>query len=41
MKNILEYLEQTAAKFGERVAVADNMTQLTFSELLQTAERIG
>ena len=41
MKNILEYLEQTAAQFGDRVAVADNMTQLTFSELVQTAERIG
>ena len=34
MKNILEYLEQTAAKFGDRVAVADNMTCLLYTSNL-------
>ena len=37
MKNILDYLEQTAERFGAHVAVADDTVQMTFSELKEKA----
>lgn len=41
MKNILDYLEQTAERFGAHVAVADDTVQMTFSELKDKARQIG
>ena len=41
MKNILEYLEQTEKKFGNKIAVADDSDELTFSQLKCQAQRIG
>ena len=41
MKNVLEYLEASAAKFPEKTAVAYMDASYTFSELQETARRIG
>ncbi|MDD2980151.1 MAG: amino acid adenylation domain-containing protein [Hespellia sp.] len=41
MKNVLEYLENSAEKYPDKIAVADEKKQCTFSELLSTARKIG
>ena len=41
MKNILEYLEQTAGNFPEKVAAKDEKKQCTYSELNLRAKEIG
>ena len=41
MKNILEYLERTEKKFGDKIAIADDADALTFSALTDQAKRIG
>ena len=43
MKNILEYLEYTAARLPAKVALTEGVggASLTFAELLDTARRIG
>ena len=41
MKNILEYLEQTAERFPEKVAAKDEKKQCTYSELKLRAKEIG
>lgn len=38
---ILEYLERTRRRFGERTAVEDDRSSLTYSELVTTAKRAG
>ena len=39
--NILEYLEQTAQRFPEKTALADDKQSLSFGQWLQQAENIG
>ena len=39
--NILEYLEATVSRLPEKVAYSDGVDSLTFSELYQSARRIG
>lgn len=39
--NILDYLEQSAYKFPDKTALADDKNSLTFAEWLQQAENIG
>ena len=41
MKNVLEYLESKAASIPDKVAVADETTQLTFAELAGSATACG
>ncbi len=41
MKNVLEMLENTAARLPEAPAVTDMERTLTWSELLHTAQRVG
>lgn len=41
MKNVLEYLEQTARRLPDKTAVADPEKSLTFSQLLEETGRIG
>lgn len=41
MKNILEYLEQTAERYPERTAVEDEREALSWKELKDLAKRIG
>ena len=41
MKNVLEYLEQTAERFPEKRAVTDPEGSLTFSGLLEKARKAG
>lgn len=41
MKNILEYLEQTAPRFGEKTAFSDGKESLSFAELLRLARAGG
>ncbi len=41
MKNVLEYLEQTAARFPHKTAFADEAQSCTFAELLDGARRVG
>lgn len=40
-KNVLEYLEQSAARFPGKTAFADDKASLTFGELLDRARRLG
>ena len=40
-KNILEYLEESAEKYPDKIAFADESTSCTFSELKQMARRTG
>lgn len=40
-KNVLEYLEQSAAAHGEKIAFADEATSVTFSQLRERAQRLG
>ncbi len=41
MKNVLEYLEKSAARFPEKTAAADQSAACTFSELEMDAKKIG
>lgn len=41
MQNILEYLENTATKFSNKVAYANEYKELTFKELLLRSKSIG
>lgn len=41
MKNILEYLENTALRVPDKAAAKDEKTQCTYSELLHRAKEIG
>lgn len=40
-KNVLEYLEQSAACFPEKTAVSDENNRITYRELLQNAKAVG
>ena len=40
-RNLFEYLEQSAAKYGDKVAFADPRNAYTFRSLLDVAESIG
>lgn len=40
-KNVLEYLEHSAALFGEKVAFTDEKTAVTFGEMHGQAQRLG
>lgn len=40
-KNVLEYLEISAQKYPEKIAFTDESGQITFSELLLKAKKIG
>ena len=39
--NMLEYLEETAARFPDKIAFYDDRDSLTFAALEKTARRIG
>ena len=41
MYNVLEYLENTAAKYPEKIAFADLEKEITYSGLLARSRRIG
>lgn len=41
MKNILEYIEQSAKKFPDKTAFVDADNSITYSQLLSTAQSIG
>lgn len=41
VKNILDYLENSAGRVPEKIAVADEKNAFTYEELLDKAERIG
>ena len=41
MKNILEYLEQTAENHPDKIGFSDETRDVTFSELMQNAQRIA
>lgn len=41
IRNVLEYLENSAEQFGDKVAFSDETTALTFFELMQLSKRIG
>ena len=40
-RNVLEYLEQAEKRFSNKIAVIDEHSQMTFSELLDASKRIG
>ncbi len=41
MKNVLEYLEHTAAAFPQKTGVEDQNGSLTFAKLLELSQRAG
>ena len=41
VKNILDYLENSAERLPEKTAVADEKAVFTYKELLEKAENIG
>lgn len=41
MRNVLEYLERSAALFPHRIAVADGVTHCTYSQLKKDARKLG
>lgn len=41
VKNILDYLEQSAARVPEKIAVADENNAFTYRQLLENAEKVG
>ena len=41
MKNILEYLEHTAENHPDKIGFTDEQRDVTFSELMQNAQRIA
>lgn len=40
-KNILQYLEETAPKYPDKIAFSDGETHMTFTEVQDTAHRLG
>ena len=40
-RSVLEYLEQAEKRFSNKIAVIDEHSQMTFSELLDASKRIG
>ena len=41
MYNVLEYLEQSAERFPDKISVKDNASECTYSELVTEAKKIG
>ena len=41
MKNVLEYLEESAERFPDKIAFADLNEEITFADLLKMAKRVG
>lgn len=41
MKNVLEYLESSAKKYPNKIAVKDQKSSCSYSELMENAKRIG
>lgn len=41
MYNVLAFLENSAAKYSDKIAVKDNITECTYSELVLNAKKIG
>ena len=41
MKNVLEYLSESARKFPDKTAVIDDTTSITYSELFLRVTAIG
>ena len=41
MKNVLEFLEETVAKYPDRYAVEDKNLRLTWKELQESAQMTG
>ena len=41
MRNILEYLENSAEKYGSKTAVKDDKTSCTYQELKEKAQETG
>ena len=41
MRNVLEYLEQSAERFPEKSAVTDGICTYTYKELLAYSRKIG
>ena len=41
MKNVLEYLENTAQRYGDKVAIIEEEKKCTYNELLQKSKRVG
>ena len=41
MKSVLEYLENSAEKYGEKIAVIDEKEKLTYTELKEKSQQIG
>ena len=41
MKNVLEYLENSAKMFPSKIAAKDEKAQCTYSELLNRAKEVG
>ncbi len=40
-RNVLEYLEESAERYPDKIAVADTKTELTFAQLLDSAKNAG
>ena len=40
-KNVLQFLENSAARVGDKTAVKDDVTAFTYTELLENSRRIG
>ncbi len=41
VRNVLTYLERSAAQYGSKTAFTDEDTSITFAELMDSAQRIG
>ena len=41
MINVLEYLENSAERFPDKVAFSDETAEITFSEFLNRAKKVG
>ena len=41
VKSVLEYLENSAARFPDKKAVADDKSSMTYSELVNNARNIA
>lgn len=41
MKNVLEYMEASAERFADKIAVVDDVDKCTYGELRETSENIG
>ena len=40
-KNVLEYLEQTAEQYPDKIAFSDEFSSCTFQELKESSRRVG